>query len=378
MRVLLAAKDLSGYGGVNNVAVELAKHMAPLGVEFYVLSYRTRGFSWMKEHLPLPKSSGLPIVDVFEAPLRARGAFGKAVDRAAPDLVHVHTPALVPPRGTPSLVTVHGTYMRDVPNLLKYPVSLPYKAFLSSLIYAQYRFERHALRYFDRFHAVSTMTAGELKAMGVPPGSISMVPNGVDTSEFRPRRPSEAIYDKYGLDPGSRTVLSVGTITPRKGAHLVVEAAKEVLRTYRDALFVFAGACPRLGRSYLKRMGSEASGRIRFIGPVPQEDLLGLYNACSTFVSASYTEGCSLNILEAAACGKQVVSTDVGGARDVLGDLGIYVPAGDPKALATGITKALDMGSSLSGQLRERMETRFSWESIAKDMLAVYRSAAEK
>jgi len=378
MKVLLAVKDLSGYGGVNNVAIELAKHMAPLGVEFYVLSYRTKEFPWMKEHLPLPRASGLPIIEILEVPLRATGAFHKAVDKVQPDLVHVHTPAIVPPKGVPSLVTVHGTYMRDVPNLLKYPVSLPYKAFLCSLIYSQYRFERHALRYFDRFHAVSSMTANELRAMGVPTGLITMVPNGVDTSEFKPQKPTNAIYGKYGLDPASRIVLSVGTITPRKGAHLVVEAAKEVLKAHKDVLFVFAGACPRLGRSYLKKMSSRASDRIRFIGPVPQEDLLGLYNACSAFVSASYTEGCSLNILEAAACGKQVVSTDVGGARDVLGDLGIYVPAGDPAALAEGIVEALNLGCSLSGRLRERMEMQFSWEKVAKDILAVYRSAAER
>jgi glycosyltransferase involved in cell wall biosynthesis len=332
----------------------------------------------MKEHLPLPRASGLPIIEILEVPLRATGAFHKAVDKVQPDLVHVHTPAIVPPKGVPSLVTVHGTYMRDVPNLLKYPVSLPYKAFLCSLIYSQYRFERHALRYFDRFHAVSSMTANELRAMGVPTGLITMVPNGVDTSEFKPQKPTNAIYGKYGLDPASRIVLSVGTITPRKGAHLVVEAAKEVLKAHKDVLFVFAGACPRLGRSYLKKMSSRASDRIRFIGPVPQEDLLGLYNACSAFVSASYTEGCSLNILEAAACGKQVVSTDVGGARDVLGDLGIYVPAGDPAALAEGIVEALNLGCSLSGRLRERMEMQFSWEKVAKDMLAVYRSAAER
>jgi len=380
MRVLLAVRDLSGRGGVNNVAVELAKHMAPLGVEFYVLSCHAGDSPWMKGHLPLPGTSGLPVIDVFEAPLRARGAFRKAMARVKPDLVHVHTPALVPPRGTPSLVTVHGTYLRDVPNLPKYPVSLPYKVFLSSLIYSQYRFERHALRYFDRFHAVSSMTAEELRSMGVPSPAIAMVPNGVDTGEFKPGTPLN-VYEKYGLDRGSRIVLSLGTITPRKGAHVVVRAAPAVLREHPDAAFVFAGACPRLGRSYQKGMEDAAgkariSGRVRFIGPVPQDDLVGLYNACSTFVSASYTEGCSLNILEAAACGRPVVSTDVGGARDVLGDHGLYAPAGDPGALAGGILRALDSGERLGPPLRRRMESEFSWEKTARDMLRVYEGAS--
>lgn len=380
MRVLLVAKDLHGYGGVNNVAVELARHMAAHGVEFYVLSCRTGDFPWMKVHLPLPNTSGLPIVDVLEAPLRSGEAFRKAVEKVKPDLIHVHTPALVPPKGVPSLVTVHGTYMRDVPNLLRYPVSLPYKLFLSSLIYSQYRFERHALRYFDRFHAVSSMTAEELRAMGVPAGAISMVPNGVDVGEFKPIGPSPEIYKKYGLDPASKIVLSLGTITPRKGAHIVVQSAFAMLKEHPDTTFVFAGSCPRLGRSYMEKMGALSrkygiSDHIRFIGPVPQQDLVHLYNACSAFVSASYTEGCSLNILEAAACGKPVVSTDVGGARDVLGDLGIYAPAGSPEALAAGIVKALDAGRALSGPLRSRMEIQFSWEKTAKDMLGVYRLA---
>lgn len=374
------AKDLYGYGGVNNVANSLAKHMADTGeVEFHVLSSRVNPSPWIKEHLPMPRSSGLPVVDVYEAPLRARGAFKQAVETVKPDLVHVHTPALLPPKGVPSLVTVHGTYARDIPNLLRYPISPFYRAFLSTMIYTQYRFERHALRYFTHFHPVSSMTARELEDMGVSPAAISMVPNGVDAGEFKPSAPSPEIFEKYGLSPDSKLVLSLGTITPRKGAHLVVQAAPAILKEHADAHFIFAGSCPRLGRSYLERMNAEArnsgvSDRIHFIGSVPQGDLVHLYNACSAFVSASYTEGCSLNILEAAACARPVVATDVGGARDVLGDFGIYVPVNDPRSMAEGINRALDMRQSAIKPLRARIEKEFSWEKIARDMLSVYRS----
>lgn len=385
MKVLLIARDLYGYGGVNNVANSLAGNMDAMGeVEFHVLSSRINpGSPWVKGHLRLPASSGLPVVDTLEAPLSAIGAIKRAIEKVKPDLVHVHTPALVPTKGPPSLVTVHGTYHRDVPNLLSYPVSIPYKAFLSSLIYSQYLFERYSLRYFDRFHAVSSMTAEEIRSMGAPEASIAMVPNGVDTAEFCPGEPSGGLYEKYGLARDTKIVLSVGTITPRKGAHVVVKAAREVLDAHGDVLFIFVGSCPRLGKSYMdgilanaKRMG--IGDRIKFPGQVPQGDLVDMYRACSAFVSGSFSEGCSLNILEAAACGKQVVSTDVGGARDVLGEFGLYSRPGNAGAMAANIIKALDTKNNTLPGLRSRIEEDFSWPRIARDLLGVYRSTAEK
>lgn len=382
MKVLLVAGDLGSFGGVSNVANDLARAMAATGkVEFYAFSRSVRKDSgWVKEHIPMPASSGLPVIDTFETPLRVKGALQKAADRIKPDLVHVHTPAILPPGGVPSLVTVHGTYHRDVPALFKYPLSPGYKLFLSSIIYSQYRFERHALRYFSHCHPVSSMTADELKIMGVREDRISMVPNGVDVSEYRPEAPAADLFERYNLSK-EKIVLSVGTVTPRKGAHVAVKAAQDALKAHSDALFVFAGSWPRMGSSYVDIMRKEAAkagiqDHIRFTGPVSHADLKALYNACSVFLSASITEGCSLNILEAAACGKPVVSTDVGGARDVLGDLGFYAPPGDPASLANSIVKALDSGRTFMPELRGHIEKEFSWNKIAKEMTEVYKKTA--
>jgi glycosyltransferase involved in cell wall biosynthesis len=136
-----------------------------------------------------------------------------------------------------------------------------------------------------------------------------------------------------------------------------------------------------MGRSYVDIMKKRAqragiADRVLFLGPVPQADLKSLYNACSLFLSASITEGCSLNILEAAACGKPVVSTDVGGARDVLGDLGRYAPINDPGALSARVIEALDDSRTYLPGLRERIEADFSWWRIAEKMTGVYRKAA--
>ena len=373
---------MGSFGGVSNVANDLGRAMAATGeVEFYAFSGSVRkGSDWIKEHIPMPGSSGLPVIDTFEAPLRAKGALQQAADKVKPDLVHMHTPALPPPKGVPSIVTVHGTYHADVPNLLKYPLSPGYKLFLATLIYSQYQFERHTLRYFSAFHPVSSMTADELKIMGVATGRISMVPNGVDVCEFHPEAPADQIYEKFGLNK-EKLIFSVGTITPRKGAHVAVKAAKAVLKAHPDATFAFAGSWPRLGASYVNKMRKEVekagiSDRIKFLGPVSHGDLKALYNACSVFLSASITEGCSLNILEAAACGKPIVSTDVGGARDVLGDLGFYAPALDSDALAAALVQALDSGKTYVPEIRNRIEKDFSWDKIARDMVDVYKKAA--
>ena len=82
---------------------------------------------------------------------------------------------------------------------------------------------------------------------------------------------------------------------------------------------------------------------VSFLGPVKPEQLPTLLSAADVFVLATSNEGWANVFLEAMACGLPVVTTDVGGNREVVNhdSLGIIAPLGDPAALADAIGRAL-------------------------------------
>lgn len=384
IKVLLVIKDLHDRGGVNNAASCLAKSTAETGeVEFHVLSRRVReDMKWVRQHLPLPGQGRLPLLSDEEFVLKTRKAIEAAVREVKPDVVHVHTPVMLPPKGVPSLVSVHGTYLRELPYLWKYPLPPFYKLFQIAYTYNIYAVERFCLKPYDRFHVSCDRTKEEIVSMGVTEPSIFRVPYGVDTEMFKPRAPQAGLREKYGLAPSSKIVLSLGAMVPRKGQDVVAATAKQVLEAHEDAEFVFAGPIAKSGQRYIQGMKDYAARagvppeKLHFPGSLPQEDLIGFYNTCSVFASGSYQEGFGLNVLEAASCGKPVVTTDVGGVREMLGGHGTIVPVNDRAALARGIIEALDQGRAEVPGLRKHVEENFTWQKVGRDMVDVYRAVA--
>jgi glycosyltransferase involved in cell wall biosynthesis len=99
--------------------------------------------------------------------------------------------------------------------------------------------------------------------------------------------------------------------------------------------------------------------------------LPAVYNALDLLVSSSaFGEGFSNVIGEAMACGVPCVATDVGDAREILGDSGKVVPPSDPEALATGIMAMLGRlrseGTNLAARVRQRIAQNFSVEMFVE------------
>lgn len=116
-----------------------------------------------------------------------------------------------------------------------------------------------------------------------------LIPNGVDLSVYRP-----------GNDEGY--VLFVGRLVWYKGVHELIRALK---RTKLDLHVVGAG--PELSR--LKELSKSlgVKERVRFLGTLPEQELVREYRNCSFFASASKWEGFGMPFLEANACGKAVI-----------------------------------------------------------------------
>src|SRR5690606_6436971 len=107
-----------------------------------------------------------------------------------------------------------------------------------------------------------------------------------------------------------------------------------------DAWLAFVGDGPDRGE--LGELGASGPGRVLFAGA--SDDVERWYSAADLVVPPSRWEGMALTPLEAMACGRPVVATDVGGARESLPPQqheSCLVPPGDPAALAESVTRLL-------------------------------------
>ncbi|PWF48898.1 glycosyltransferase family 4 protein [Massilia glaciei] len=110
-----------------------------------------------------------------------------------------------------------------------------------------------------------------------------------------------------------------------------------------------------------------------------REDMPAVYAAASLVCLPSYREGLPKSLLEAAACGRAIVATDVPGCREIVrhGENGMLVPARDAKALAAAIAILVNdpqLRRSMGSKGREMVLQEFSEESVVRETLDIYRA----
>ncbi len=194
--------------------------------------------------------------------------------------------------------------------------------------------------------------------------------SGVDPSLFRPRR---------RVDEVPVIMMASRMIWP-KGVREFVDAARLLKTTGTAAQFVLVGTSdpqnPRtVPTAQLERWN--ASGIIQWWGQ--RSDMPSTIGASSIVVLPTYYgEGLPRVLLEAAACGKPIIATDVRGCRDIVHDEanGILVPPGNIEALASAMWRLIDQPATRSrmGQFgRQLVLRRFTSAQVAQQTLAIYR-----
>jgi glycosyltransferase involved in cell wall biosynthesis len=164
-----------------------------------------------------------------------------------------------------------------------------------------------------------------------------------------------------------------------KGVGEFVEAARDLKEKGVDARFVLVGRCDddnpaAIRREQLAQWASE--GAIEWWGH--RDDMPAVYEGAALVVLPSYREGLPKVLLEAAACGKAIVTTDMPGCRDIVRNRenGILVPPKDAQALASAIAELLRDARSrdaMGRRGRELAVAEWSVPGIAQQMLSLYR-----
>jgi len=223
------------------------------------------------------------------------------------------------------------------------------------------RSERAALAHANRVVVTSTATAKALVAdYGVSRDRIAVALPGVDAADT-------AIGCRAPF-----TLLSVGSLTPRKG-HAVLLAALSLLER-SDWRLRIAGS-PRHDPAQAARLQglaaeSSHSKRISFEGEVDSATLARLYRDADLFVLPSFHEGYGMVLAEALARGLPIVATNAGAIpQTVPADAGLLVPPGDPDALAAALERAMGDGQTYAGLRAGAMAARARlprWDDAAR------------
>lgn len=199
------------------------------------------------------------------------------------------------------------------------------------------------LRGSDVVVAPSEDLARAAVAAGASAARTSCVRFGVDLSEFAPGPDPAELRTRLGVS-NARVVLSNRTIGPLYRHSTVVRALAALPH---DVVVIMTRhlASPDELRA-VERLATDlrVADRIRIIPALPDADMPDLYRLADVVVSVPETDGGPATILEAMACGRQIVATDLPSVREMLGEVDPegLVPVGDAEAVARAIRRALD------------------------------------
>lgn len=210
--------------------------------------------------------------------------------------------------------------------------------------------------------AVSAALKADMVAMGMPAGRIRVHYTGVDLKLFKPVDRAQA---KSALCVAGPLIVSVGTLSSRKGQGLLIDA----LAALPDATLILIGSGPDRGDFERQAAAQAVAGRVRFTGSLGHEEIARWLAAADVMALPSMSEGLANVWVEALACGTPLVITDVGGAREVVDcpEAGRLVAA-DPAAIAAAIT---EMVSSPPDPLAVRRSAeRFTWSANTEALYA--------
>lgn len=388
MRIIRLAWDYPVRGqatyGLQPVFVYLSKEQAKLGNEVHIVTTSSNGAPLLEEERNLTVHRVRPPFTINALREVRRLLNSKEV------VVHTHATCGFFISFTrkfskfPLVSHVHGTSRSHFTPLVARGKSINIDYSSLSVNYHMLR-EKILWSSADRVLAVAKASSQDLiDSYSIDPEKIRVVYNGVDVNLFKPvshlNLPSSLEYLK-----GKRVILYVGHFGLRKGIFYLIRAMPDVVKEFPDAHLLCIGGVPKWlkGADYWSILRREiesagVSANVTLMNSVPNKELVNYYNLAEVFVLPSYYETFSKVSLEAMACAKPVITTNMGGLPEVVQDgvTGLLLPYGSVPFLRQAIIDILGdqrKARSMGKRGRERAERLFTWSAVALRIQEVYK-----
>jgi len=236
---------------------------------------------------------------------------------------------------------------------------------------------QHSARRATRLIAVSDATVQDIRELwGMDTGRVRVVPNGVDDA-FKPGdrdAARSAVRARWKID--TPFILHVGSLEPRKGLDVLIDAAELAAGRGASWRVVLVGAAGFRGDEIAAR--ARASGACSLLGPVEDAELLALFRAADAFAAPALYEGFGIAPLEAMACATPVViAGDSGGLEETSAAAAIVVRERTAAAWSDALGRAIAHPEALIERGLSHA-ARFRWPAVARQTRTVLAEAADE
>ncbi|MFC2101761.1 glycosyltransferase [Bacteroidota bacterium] len=361
MRVLLLSDVNSAH------TKRWATSLSQQGIDLAVFSISTPDENWTEalgislytpgRFQPGIFSSGLMVKSLF---LRLVPYLKKAIRQFNPDVVHAHYATSYGLLGAlvgfhPYVISVWGS------DVLQFP---KHSVIGKSIL--RFNFKRA-----DAICSTSPIMIPEIQRYTRK--NVVVVPFGIDLQLFRPFQTATPFA------PETYIIGTIKALEPEYGIDLLILTFDAVKRTHPEKqlklLIVGGGRLENELKQLVNSIG--ISEDVVFQGRVPHHEVPRYYNMLDLFIALSRTESFGVSVLEAAACEKPVVVSDVGGLPEVVenGVTGLVVPDNDLMAAVLAVEEIMtntDRAREMGRRGRIHVEAEYNWTESLNQMTNVY------
>lgn len=296
--------------------------------------------------------------------------------------------------GKPNLIHAHDWLVSYSSVCLKHSLDIPLIATIHATemgrnhgIHNDLQRYIHQREWFLTFEAWKVFTCSEYMkkevnlAFATPLDKIEVVPNAIDAEKYNIEFEKEPFRSQFA-HPEEKIVFYVGRMVREKGVEVLIEAIPKVLSEYPQAKFLIVGGGYN---EHLKRRAWELGiyQKVYFTGYVDDETLTKIYKVIDCAVYPSLYEPFGIVALEAMAAGVPVVTSDIGGFKEIVEHTvtGIHTWANNPDSLAWGILQILknpEYAEKLKREAKKRVKEKFSWEKSAEKAIEIYEAVLKE
>ena len=368
MRILFLSTSM-GMGGADSQLLSAAHGMRSRGHEVRIVSLTQLGPMGLEA-----QRAGIPTesLDMRRGVPDPRGLVRlvRLVRAWRPDVLHSHM--------------VHANLMARV---LRVITPVPVMVSTIHNIYEGGRLRMAAYRLtnalVDHVTIVSQAAADRfVRDRIVPKSLLTVIPNGVDTEQFRriPRELGHSLRQSLGLEQ-EFVWLAVGRFEIAKDYPNMLRGFSRVRERFPHAILLLVGRGSLQSETERLAQSLDLGSGVRFLGV--RDDVVQVMSAADGYVMSSAWEGMPMVLLEAAAAGLPIVTTRVGGNHEVVrdGESGFVVPPRDHEALGRAMLQLMELSEterrSMGDRGREIIRAHYGlnrvverWEELYRDVLA--------